>query len=206
MPRSLWTKFHSLMVSFEEKIFLLIKSSLSNVSLHGSCPWCPMALSHLVSFAQHCSWDWFITNCGSFTVTGAWPWQVHNAHYSPTLLVMTWGLSSAITNFTAMNSLIIVSRDTFPCISLGLSVQFSRSVLSDSLQPHGLHHASLPCPSPAPRACSNSCPSSPWVCDGHLILCRLLLLLLSIFPSVRVFSSESVLHIRWPKYWASASA
>ena len=35
----------------------------------------------------------------------------------------------------------------------------------------------------------------------HLILCRPLLLLPSIFPSIRVFSNESVLHIRWPKYW-----
>ena len=37
---------------------------------------------------------------------------------------------------------------------------------------------------------------------NHLILCRLLLLLPSIFPSIRVFASESVLHIRWPKYWS----
>ena len=36
----------------------------------------------------------------------------------------------------------------------------------------------------------------------HLILCRPLLLLPSIFPSIRVFSNESVLHIRWPKYWS----
>ena len=43
-----------------------------------------------------------------------------------------------------------------------LSVQFSRSVMSDSLWPHGLHHARLPCPSPTPRACSNSCPLSQW--------------------------------------------
>ena len=42
------------------------------------------------------------------------------------------------------------------------SVQFSRLVVSDSLQPHGLQHASLPCPSPTPRACLNSCPSSRW--------------------------------------------
>ena len=40
------------------------------------------------------------------------------------------------------------------------SIQFSHSVVSDSLQPHGLQHARLPCPSPTPRACSNSCPSS----------------------------------------------
>ena len=39
---------------------------------------------------------------------------------------------------------------------------FSRSVMSNSLQPHGLQHARLPCPSPTPRACSNSCPSSRW--------------------------------------------
>ena len=37
---------------------------------------------------------------------------------------------------------------------------------------------------------------------NHLILCRPLLLLPSIFPSIRVFSNESVLHIRWPKYWS----
>ena len=42
------------------------------------------------------------------------------------------------------------------------SVQFSCSVLSDSWWPHGLQHARLPCPSPAPRACSNSCPLSQW--------------------------------------------
>ena len=38
--------------------------------------------------------------------------------------------------------------------------------------------------------------------SSHLILCYLLLLLPSIFPSIRVFSNESVLHIRWPKYWS----
>ena len=42
------------------------------------------------------------------------------------------------------------------------SVQISRSVVSDCLRPHGLQHARLPCPSPAPWACSNSCPSSQW--------------------------------------------
>ena len=42
------------------------------------------------------------------------------------------------------------------------SIQFNRSVVSDSLQPHGLQHTRLPCPSPTPRACSNSCPLSRW--------------------------------------------
>ena len=69
-------------------------------------------------------------------------------------------------------------------------------VVSDSLQPHGLQHGRLPCPSLCLRVCSSSCPLS------HLILCGPLVLLLSIFSSIRVFSNESVLHIRWPKYWS----
>ena len=40
--------------------------------------------------------------------------------------------------------------------------QFSHSVVSDSLQPHGMQHTRLPCPSPTPGACSNSCPLSQW--------------------------------------------
>ena len=79
-----------------------------------------------------------------------------------------------------------------------VSVQFSRSVLSDSLWPHGLQHARPPCPSPTPRVYSNSCPLSRWC---PLILCYPLLSF-SILPSIRVFSNESALHIRWPKYWS----
>ena len=71
--------------------------------------------------------------------------------------------------------------------------------MSDSLWPHGLQHTRLPCPSPTPRACSNSCPLSQWF---YLILCHPPLLLPSIFPSIRVFFNESILHIRWPKYWS----
>src|SRR5574337_583849 len=47
------------------------------------------------------------------------------------------------------------------CIQGYRSVQFSRSVVSDSLQPHESQHARPPCPSPTPRVHSNSCPSSP---------------------------------------------
>ena len=83
------------------------------------------------------------------------------------------------------------------------SVQFSRSVVSNSLLPHGLQHARLPCPSPTSGAYSNSCPSG-WWChpSNHLILYHPLLLPPSIFPSIRTFSNESVLRIRWPKYWS----
>ena len=73
--------------------------------------------------------------------------------------------------------------------------------MSDSLWPHGLQHARPPCPSPTPAACSNSCPSSRW-CHPTISSCHPLLLLPSIFPSIRVFSNESVLCIRWPKYWS----
>ena len=79
------------------------------------------------------------------------------------------------------------------------SVQFSRSVLSNSLQPHGLQHARPPCPSPILGVYSNSRPLSPWCHPA--ILSSILLLLVSVIPSIRVFSNESVLLIRWPKYW-----
>ena len=79
------------------------------------------------------------------------------------------------------------------------SVQFSRSVVSDSLQPHGL-----------PQACLSI--TNSWslfklmsiklvMSCNHLIFCCPLLLLPTIFPSTRVFFNELVLHIRWPEYW-----
>ena len=67
------------------------------------------------------------------------------------------------------------------------SVQFSCSVVSDSLRPHETQHVRPPCPSPT---IESEMPSN------HLILCHPLPLLPSIFPSIRVFSNESALHIR----------
>ena len=77
-----------------------------------------------------------------------------------------------------------------------ISVQFSHSVVSNSLWSHGLQHTRPPCPSPTPKLMSieSVMPSN------QLILCRPLLLLPSIFPSIRVFSNESALCTRWPKY------
>ena len=72
--------------------------------------------------------------------------------------------------------------------------------MSDSLRAHGLQLARPPYPPPSPRACSNSCPSV--MPSNHLVLCHPLLLLPSIFPSIWVFSNESVLQVRWPKYWS----
>ena len=72
--------------------------------------------------------------------------------------------------------------------------------MSNSLRPHEPQHARPPCPSPTPRVHPNPCPSV--MPSNHLILCHPLLLLPSIFPSIRVFSNESALRIRYPKYWS----
>ena len=82
------------------------------------------------------------------------------------------------------------------------SVQFSRSVVSNSLWPHELQHASPPCPSPTPGVYPDLMSIESVVPSNRLILCHPLLLLPSIFPSIRVFSNESALCIRWPKYWS----
>ena len=82
------------------------------------------------------------------------------------------------------------------------SVRFRRSVVSNSLQPHGLKHARLPCSSPAPGACSNSCSLSQWCHPTILSSVIPLLFLSSTFPSIRVFSKQSALHIWWPKYYS----
>ena len=81
------------------------------------------------------------------------------------------------------------------------SFQFSCSVVSDSLRPHELQHSRPPCPSPTPRVYPNSCPLSQWshpTCHP----------LSSPSPpalnpsSITVFSNESALCTRWPKYWS----
>ena len=83
------------------------------------------------------------------------------------------------------------------------SVHFSHSVVSDSLQPQGPQHARPPCPSPSSGLYSNSCPLSGW-CHPTISTSGPLFFLPSIFPSIRVFSNESALQIRWPKYWNSS--
>ena len=82
------------------------------------------------------------------------------------------------------------------------SVQFSHSVMSDSLRPHGLQYARPPCLSSTPGVY----PIQLVMLSSHLILCCPLLFLPLIFPSVRVFSNESTLPTRWPKYWSFSSS
>ena len=81
---------------------------------------------------------------------------------------------------------------------------FSHLVESDSVQPHGLQHARLSCPSPSPRVCLNSCPLSQWCHPTISLSCPLLLP--SIFASIRVYSNELAICIRGQTIGASASA
>ena len=84
------------------------------------------------------------------------------------------------------------------------NVQFSRSVMSNSLPPHGLQHIMLPCPSPSPGAYLNSYPSHRWcywtISSSVVPFSSHLQSFPAPFP--RVFSNESILHIRWPKNWS----
>ena len=80
-----------------------------------------------------------------------------------------------------------------------MSVQFSHSVMSDSLRPHECQ-ASLSITNSRSSARLRFTKSV--MPSNHLILCHPLLLSPSVFPSIRIFFSESVLCIRWPKYWS----
>ena len=81
-----------------------------------------------------------------------------------------------------------------------ISIQFSRSVMSNSWWAHELQHARLPCPSPTPGACSNACPSSRW---SHPTISSSIIPFssgLQSFPASGSFPMSQVLRIGWPKY------
>ena len=86
-------------------------------------------------------------------------------------------------------------------VTMGHSVQFTHLVVSDSLWPHETQSTRPPCLSPNPGVHPNPCSSS-WWCHPAISSCHPLLLLPPILPSIRVFSSESALCIRWPKHWS----
>ena len=81
------------------------------------------------------------------------------------------------------------------------SVQFSRSVVFDSLRPHESQHARPPCSTPTPGVHSDSCPLSQ---RCHPAISSSVVLFSSCSQSLpaSVFSSESTLRMRWPKYWS----
>ena len=92
--------------------------------------------------------------------------------------------------------------ETKPKIQGFSSVQFSWSIMPDSLRPQGLaaHQASLSITNSQSLLKLMSIESV--MPSNHLILCHPLLFLPSIFPSIRVLSNESALHISWAKYWS----
>ena len=101
-------------------------------------------------------------------------------------------------------SLITLARSTFLYWFTGwpgvLRFMGSQRVVSDSLWPYGLWHSRLPCPSPNSQRLLKLMSTKSVMPSNHLILCHPILLP-SIFPSIWVFSNESLFCIRWPKYW-----
>ena len=79
-------------------------------------------------------------------------------HYLFQGIFLTWEVNPCLLCFLHCRQILYCLSHHMNMTSVQFSsVQFSYSVMSDSLWPHGLHHARLPCPSPTPRACSNSC-------------------------------------------------
>ena len=110
----------------------------------------------------------------------------------------SWRIFYMITSAMKQRSRLLERVINALCI-LKLHFQFSRIVMSVSLRPHESQHARPPCPSPTPGVHSDSHPSSQWC---HPAIGRPLLLPLPIPPSIKVFSNESTLHMRWPNYWS----
>ena len=110
-----------------------------------------------------------IQNQGTKNVKSSQPWREGNNTVFNSLLsflhlrifLLSTTLSFSDSAFSSIPFCMVKCRNMKrpECTDL---IQFSRSVVSDSLRPHGLQHTRLPCPSPTPRACSNSCPSSQW--------------------------------------------
>ena len=127
-----------------------------------------------------------------------WQMEHHGLWTTGTIPAVLEGRETSQENLAVLQweDLIVLIGNLFWC-----SVQFRRSVVSDSATPWiAARQASL--------SITNSRSSPKLMCiesvmpSSHLILCRPLLLLPPISPSIRVFSNESTLHMRWPKYWS----
>ena len=88
------------------------------------------------------------------------------------------------------------------CIPLNSSVQFRHTVVFNSSRLHGLQHTRLPSFITNSQSLLRLMSIELMMPSNHLIPCRSFLLLPSVFPSIRVFSKESVLCLKWPKNWS----
>ena len=104
-------------------------------------------------------------------------------------------------NIAFWNLIIFMKKLIFLLYSVLMCVHVSHSVMSYSLQPHGLQHARPPCPSPTPGVYSNSCPLSQWCHPNISFSVVPFSSRLQSFPDQGLFK-WAVLHIRWPKYWS----
>ena len=131
------------------------------------------------------------------------PYVILNKAGSPAFCIFR-GRMWARTRPTLMSLQVVMVYDSNGYFSIlpFSSVQFSCSVVSDSLRPHELQHAMPPCPSPNSRSSPKLMSIESVMPSSNLILCHPLLLLPLIPPSIRVFSNESTLCMRWPKYWS----
>ena len=129
----------------------------------------------------------------------------------PTISPSVTPISSCLQSFTVSES--FPMSQLFPLSFQSIGASASASVLPTNHSVQSLSHVWLfATPWTAARQASLSITNSRSLLkltftesvmpSNHFILCCPLLLLLSIFPSIRVFSNESVLHIRWPKYWS----
>ena len=113
-------------------------------------------------------------------------------------------LEMSVASATMVNSMEMSQKLKIE-LPLLLLLLFSCSVISNSLWPHGLQYARLLCPSPSSRAYSNLCPLNQWchpTISSSIASSHPLLLLPSIFPSIKVFSNQLALRIKWPNYWS----
>ena len=136
--------------------------------------------------------------CCSFQDHLEWPWKRHKPlHWSLNQPSPTPLLRRITTNHSESLQHGLFAEQFS-------SAQFSRSVVSDSLQPHRLHgvHSQTSLSITNSQSLLKLMSIESVMPCNHLILCHPLLLPPSIFPSIRGFSNESVLYIRWPKYWS----
>ena len=167
------------------------------LSLPPGCPSGPRVCSHTRTLP--CSWLWrhlsavCLTYLGLANVIPLWS---HYSHRTPTA---AWNLPASPPHQLLHE--LWGQRRAGVLLNKPSSVQFSRSVVSDSSRPHGPQHARPPCPSPTPGVYSNSSPLSRWCHPTSHPLSS---------PSPPTFSlsqhqglfKELALRIRWPKYWS----